>query len=191
MTVETNASDRAITGIISVATPDNEIQPVAFHSHSLHSAEQNYDTHDKELLAIFIAFKRWHNYLEGSTHPVDMVTGHKNLEYFTTTKKLTQHQVRWSEFLSPFNFKICFRPGQLGVKLDALTCRWDMYGGKSAECNVCPIFSDKQVNYLELLAWANTSEELDSRVKEVLDFSKLIVKIKEATLSDPFTTSIL
>src|SRR5260370_38823034 len=58
MMVETDASDGAIAGIISVTTPDNEIQPVTFHSHSLHSAEWNYNTHDKELLVISIAFKR-------------------------------------------------------------------------------------------------------------------------------------
>ena len=101
MTVEVDASDGAIAGIISVTTPDNGIQPIAFHSCSLHSAEQNYNTHDKELLAVFIAFKRWYNYLEGLTHPVDTVMDHKNLEYFTTTKK----------FLSQFNLKIWFRPG--------------------------------------------------------------------------------
>jgi uncharacterized protein YjiS (DUF1127 family) len=28
--------------------------------------ELNYNTHDKELLAIFEAFKHWHQYLEGS-----------------------------------------------------------------------------------------------------------------------------
>jgi len=74
--------------------------------------------------------------LEGANHLVDTVTDHKNLEYFTTTKKLTQHQVRWSEFLSPFNFKICFRPGQLGAKPDALTHRWDIYEGKDVEGNL-------------------------------------------------------
>ena len=74
--------------------------------------------------------------MEGATHPVDTVMDHKNLEYFTTTKKLMQHQVRWSEILLPFNFKICFRPRQLGAKLDALTCRQDVYEGKNTEGNV-------------------------------------------------------
>jgi len=41
------------------------------------------------LLAIFEAFKKWRHYLEGSTFPVDVVTDHKNLEYFSTTKILT------------------------------------------------------------------------------------------------------
>jgi hypothetical protein len=68
--------------------------------------ELNYNTYDKELLAIFEGFKHWHQYLEGSRTPVDVVTSHKNLEYFTTTKLLTRCQAQWSEFLSQFNIII-------------------------------------------------------------------------------------
>ena len=57
MTLETDASNHAIAGILSVTTPDQGIHPVAFHSRSLHDAEKNYDTHDKELLAIFESYK--------------------------------------------------------------------------------------------------------------------------------------
>ena len=56
-----------------------------------------------------------------------MVTNHKNLEYFATTKLLTRRQAQWSEFLSQFNMIIRFRPGKLGTKPDALTRRWDIY----------------------------------------------------------------
>ncbi len=59
MMVETDASNSAIVGILSVTTEDGDIQPVAFYSHTLQSAKWNYDTHDKELLAIFEAFKSW------------------------------------------------------------------------------------------------------------------------------------
>jgi len=54
--------------------------------------ELNYNIHDKELLAIFEAFKIWQHYLEGSTLPIDIITDHKNLEYFLTTKILTHWQ---------------------------------------------------------------------------------------------------
>ena len=92
MTVETDASDYAIAGILSVTTLDLEIRPIAFHSQSLHDTEKNYDTHDKELLAVFDCYKAWRHYLEGSGNPIDTVTNHKNLEYFTSTKKLTHWQ---------------------------------------------------------------------------------------------------
>ena len=59
MIVETDASDYALAAIISSRTPDGEIHPITFHSRSFNSAELNYDTHDKELLVIFEAFKHW------------------------------------------------------------------------------------------------------------------------------------
>src|SRR5258707_9713925 len=126
MTVETDASDYAIAGILSITTPDLEICPITFHSRSLHDAERNYDTHDKELLAVFDCYKAWQHYLEGSENPIDTVTDHKNLEYFTSTKKLTHQQACWSEYLSQFNLQIHFCPGRLGTKLDALTHHLDI-----------------------------------------------------------------
>ena len=78
-------------------------------------------------MAIFEAFKHWRHYLEGSASPVNVVTDHKNLEYFSSSKVLTRCQARWSEYLSQFNLAICFRPGRLGAKPDALTRRWDIY----------------------------------------------------------------
>src|SRR5882762_2720090 len=111
MTVKTDASDYAIAAILSITLPDGEIHPVAFHSCTLTTLELNYDTHNKELLAIFEAFQKWRHYLEGSGTPIDVVTDHKNLEYFSTTKLLTRRQARWSEFLSQFNLVIRFCPG--------------------------------------------------------------------------------
>jgi len=131
--VETDALDYALAAILSTYTPDGELHPIAFHSHSFNPMELNYDTHDKELLTIFKGFKHWHQYLEGSRTLIDVVTDHKNLEYFATTKLLTRCQARWSEFLSQFNMVICFQPGKLGAKPDALTRQWDVYhkGGNS------------------------------------------------------------
>src|SRR5882724_2763634 len=90
-------------------------------------AELNYEIYDKELLAIFEAFQQWHNYLEGSAHVVLVLSNHKNLEYFATTKQLTRHQVHWSEYLSGFNYLIRYHAGWLGTKPDALTHREDVY----------------------------------------------------------------
>src|SRR5258705_3074354 len=152
MTVETDASDYAIAAILSITLPDGEIHPVAFHSRTLTAPELNYDTHDKELLAIFEAFQKWRHYLEGSGTPVDVVTDHKNLEYFATTKLLTRRQARWSEFLSQFNMIIRFRPGRLGTKPDALTRRWDVYPkegdsdyAKVNPQNLRPVFTQEQL----------------------------------------------
>jgi len=57
--VETNALDYVLAAILSIVNKDNEVHPVAFHSYTFTMVELNYDTHDKELLAIFEAFKIW------------------------------------------------------------------------------------------------------------------------------------
>ena len=92
--LKTNASNYALTTILLIVSPDDSrIHLIAFHSWTFTAPELNYDIHDKELLAIFEAFKIWRHYLKDPTSPIDVVTDNKNLEYFTTTKLLTRQQV--------------------------------------------------------------------------------------------------
>jgi len=56
---KTDASNYALTVILSIMTKDNEIHPIAFHSWTFSALELNYDVYNKELLAIFEVFKIW------------------------------------------------------------------------------------------------------------------------------------
>ena len=82
----------ALTTILSIVNEENKVYPVAFYSHTFTVAKLNYDIHNKKLLAIFEAFKIWWHYLEGLAYPINISIDHKNLEYFSTTKILTQKQ---------------------------------------------------------------------------------------------------
>jgi len=86
-------------------------------------AETNYDIHDKELLAIVLAFHEWKRYTRGNPKPIGVLTDHKNLGTFMTTKELNERQARWMQELSQYNFKNEYRPGKEGGKPDALTRR--------------------------------------------------------------------
>ena len=150
--METDASDYAVAAILSITLSNGEIHPIAFYSWTLTTSELNYDTHDKELLAIYEAFRTWRHYLEGSGTPIDVVTDHKNLEYFSTTKLLSRCQAHWSELLSQFNLVIRFHPRKLRAKPDALTRRWDVYPkeGDSDYAtvnphNFHPVFTNEQL----------------------------------------------
>ena len=61
--------------------------------------------------------------MEGTDLPIQVLTDHKSLEYFMTTKKLTRRQARWAEFLAGYNFQVTYRPGKQNDKADALTRR--------------------------------------------------------------------
>ncbi len=124
----------------------NDICPIAFFSRTMAPAELNYEIYDKELLAIYVAFRQWRCYLEGARHTVHVVTDYKNLEHFNTTQMLSRRQVQWSQFLSSFYYEIFYRPGRLGAKPDALTRHPKVYpkGGDGAfalanprTCNKC------------------------------------------------------
>ena len=191
--VETDASDYALGAILSIIS-DNEVHPVAFHSRTFSSTELNYDVHDKELLAIFEAFRTWRHYLEGTPTPIDVITDHKNLEYFSTTKLLTRRQARWSEFLSAFNLVIRFRPGKLGAKPDALTRRWDVYpkeGGSGYASvnphNFKPIFTSAQ-----LRASLRASSLIEPVLREVtiFDAEQLYQDILHALPSDSYASDL-
>ena len=55
--METDVSDYALATILFIVNKENEVHSVAFHSYTFTMAELNYDIYDKELLAIFEAFK--------------------------------------------------------------------------------------------------------------------------------------
>ena len=125
--METNALDYAFAAILSIVNEENEVHLVAFHSYTFTMAELNYNIYNKELLAIFEAFKIWWHYLEGPAYPINVIINHKNLKYFSTTKVLIQRQAQWSKYLSQFNFIIRFCSSHLDTKLDTLTRQWDIY----------------------------------------------------------------
>ena len=87
--VETDASDFTLGGILSQRY-EGRLHPIAFHSRKFTEAEINYDTADKELLAIVDYFKRWRRYLEGANHQVQVISDHQNLQLFQTSKVLNR-----------------------------------------------------------------------------------------------------
>jgi len=103
--VEVDSLDFA-TGVVlsQQLTADGKWHPVAFYSKSLSSMERNYEIHDKEMLAVICVLKEWRHFLEGATHPIEIWTDHKNLEYFMTAKKLNRRQACWSLHLTRFDF---------------------------------------------------------------------------------------
>jgi hypothetical protein len=124
-TLETDASDFAIGATMTQEGPDGKRRVIAYYSRKMIDAELNYDIHDKELLAIVTALQQWRVYLEGAKFPIRIITDHKNLTYFQTTKVLTRRQARWSEILSQYWFTIEHCKGKDNERADALSRRPD------------------------------------------------------------------
>jgi hypothetical protein len=121
--LESDSSDYVSAGVLSQKGGDGLIRPVAYFSKTLSPAECNYEIYDKELLAIIRCFEQWRAELQSVESPTSVLTDHKSLEYFMTTKKLNRRQARWAEFLAEFDFKIAYQPGKKNDKADSLTRR--------------------------------------------------------------------
>ena len=125
--VETDTSDYVSEGILSQYNKNDVLHLIAYFSKKHNSAECNYEIYNKELMAIVCTFKEWRSELEGSTYPINVITDHKNLEYFMFIKQLSHCQAHWSEFLSCFNYHITYCSGKAGSKPDALIyCSGDL-----------------------------------------------------------------
>ncbi|KAF8703952.1 hypothetical protein RHS03_06141, partial [Rhizoctonia solani] len=84
--LETDASSAALGSILSQRQEDGRLHPLGFLSESFKGAEQNYNTHNKELLAIIQSFEYWRIFLEGTLHPITVFTDHWNLEYWKESR---------------------------------------------------------------------------------------------------------
>ena len=125
--LETDASDFAVAAVVSqlYETDDGQekkirLHPVGYYSRKLAAAELNYTVHDKELLAIMEAFVHWSFQFRDNAFPIDIITDHRNLEYFMDKKQLNWRHARWHEFLQEYDFSIRYRPGIKAVRPDAL-----------------------------------------------------------------------
>ena len=72
--IHTDASKLQFGAVIS-----QKGNPIAFYSQNMNSAQQNYNTTEKELLSIVATIKEFRNILLG--HQITIYTDHKNLIY--------------------------------------------------------------------------------------------------------------
>jgi hypothetical protein len=116
--VEVDASGFATGGILSQKYPDGLWHPIAYRSSSMSKEERNYEIYDREMLGCIRALEDWRHYLEGISF--EIVTDHKNIEWWASMRDLNRQQARWTLYLSRFSFKITYRKGEL-MQADTLS----------------------------------------------------------------------
>lgn len=132
--LEADSSGYVIGGCLSQKDEVGLLRPIAYFSKKMSPAEANYDIHDKELLAIIRCMEEWRGMLMGLSKPFLVITDHKNIKTFMTSRMCNERQIRWSQFLSNFDFRIDFRPGNQAARPDALSRReQDMPQGSDDE----------------------------------------------------------
>ncbi|XP_025156767.1 uncharacterized protein LOC112589074 [Harpegnathos saltator] len=116
--VTTDASDHATEAILSQG-PIGRDRPISYASRVLYRAEQNYNTTEKELLAIVWAVKHFRPYLYGTKFKI--VTDHKPLTWLFNVTDPGSRLIRWKLKLEEYNYEIIHEPGKANLNADALS----------------------------------------------------------------------
>ncbi len=143
----------------------------------LSGAQLNYPVHEKELLAIICALKKWRTDLLGSSFEV--YTDHRTLENFNKQQDLSRRQAHWMELMSQYDFSISYICGEDNTVADALSCL--------PVTEPEPV-SDADPNEVQLNNWSQWSGS-DSSVNAVLNIEihkHILDDIKLGYTEDPF-----
>jgi len=103
--IETDTSDYVLAGVLSQHEDDRVLHPVANCCKKYSPAEFHSDIYNKELMAIIKTLEEWRPECEGDAYHLELITNHKNLEYFMTKKLLNRREARWSEVLTRFDYE--------------------------------------------------------------------------------------
>ncbi|KAF8751162.1 K02A2.6-like [Rhizoctonia solani] len=152
--LETDASGVAMGAILSQRGEDNRLHPVAYMSKSFSGAKANYDTHDKELLAIIKALEEWRIFLEATDRPIQV------------------RHAQWRIFLSDFNFEIHYRPGKQSGKPDALSRRSDYMDSPPEPEIMLPeeVFANTSEEEVEIVTEIRTKLREDPSLEPIITF---------------------
>ena len=135
--------------ILLQSDTNSDLHPCAYFSCTFLPAERNYDIYDRELLAVILTLTKWCQYVQGTSHPVTIITNHKNLSYIKDPRKLSRRQACWSLFLQDFDiiWKVL-----LGAKLapaDALS-RYNQVDTSSDNADTTIVPEPAVINALDL-----------------------------------------
>ncbi|KAF8752408.1 Reverse transcriptase (RNA-dependent DNA polymerase) [Rhizoctonia solani] len=155
--LETDTSGAALGSILSQRQEDGCLHPLGFLSESFKGAKQNYDTHNKELLAIIRSFEYWRIFLEGTF----------------ILSLYSPIIVTWSTGKNPAPSTV-----QSG-KPDALSCRSDHADIPPANQTMLPdpVFAN--------LALVTPEKELQRQIELSLDQDKSLEEILQFLQNEP------
>lgn len=117
--LHTDASSHAMGAILQQEDAEGNKHPIAYASKTFNDAQKNYDTTEREALAIVWALDHFNTYCEG--HKYTLLTDHKALSYIRTNKDNNKRITRWQLLLQHYQLDIDYVKGKDNHAADLLS----------------------------------------------------------------------
>ena len=114
-----DASQFGIGAVLSQKDNNQREHPIHYASRSLNTAERNYSTIERELLAIIYATDKFRYYLYGKKFTI--ITDHNPLVYLNNITLSSERLTRWRLKLAEYDFDIVYRKGKANANADAMS----------------------------------------------------------------------
>ncbi|XP_064639559.1 uncharacterized protein K02A2.6-like [Lineus longissimus] len=167
--------DAGPRGLGSILMQEGRV--VSYASRALTDVETRYSQTEREMLAVVWATEHFRLYLYGSTSPFTVVTDHKPLiGIFQSQKPMSLRIERWRLRLTPYNYKLEYRPGRNEANPADFCSRHPVVGNEQNRAN----FVDDYVNYVidNAVPKAMQLEEVKSETLRDHTLQKLKVAIE-------------
>lgn len=125
--METDASGHGIGAVLQ-----QNGKPVAFFSKALGVKNQALSIYNKEMMAVFLAVKKWHSYLVGRNFIIK--TDHQSLKFLSEQQAITPYQQKWVAKMLGYDYSIVYRKGTQNAVADALSRKPIASEGQLFQC---------------------------------------------------------
>ena len=159
--LETDASNKGIGCVISQEV-EGEKRPISFASRSLSKAEKNYDTTNKEALAVVWALKKYRYILLG--YEITAYVDHQSLVGIFKNTLPPGRLGRWALAVQEYNITIKYKPGRLNQVPDTLS-RLPVESTESQSTNINMMTEDLN-NEHENIYGPSPAWDIDELIKE-------------------------
>ncbi|KAH0814290.1 hypothetical protein GEV33_008501 [Tenebrio molitor] len=160
--IRTDASNYAL-GAVLLQGEGPEEKPIEYASRLLTPSERNYDTTQREALAVVWACKKFRGYIEGNE--VIVSSDHQPLRWLMSLQSPTGRLARWALSLQPYDIKVNYIPGRSNVLADILS-RPTIPDETDQSCELCPV----EIEYPRLAARDMRKMQYDdAEVRKIID----------------------
>lgn len=115
----TDASDKAIGGVLQQKDENGSLRPIAYFSRTLNGAERNYSAVEREALAVIYGLSTNRPLILG--YRIHILSDHRPLTWLLKSTVPSSRIARWQTLLGEFDFSIDYLPGSSNMVADFLS----------------------------------------------------------------------